>query len=61
MGSRRAGSFHGSGSRHTGEDDEAEVHLAWFVDTEPTFTPLMPPEVYGEAIPSAKKIIQPHK
>ena len=35
--------------------------LAWFVDTEPTFTPLMPPEVYGEAIANAKKIIQPHK
>jgi hypothetical protein len=35
--------------------------LAWFVDTEPTFTPLMPPEVYGEAIANAKKIIKPHK
>jgi hypothetical protein len=35
--------------------------LAWFVDTEPTFTPLMSPEIYGEAIANAKKIIQPHK
>ena len=33
--------------------------LAWFVDVEPTFTPLMPPEVYPTAIANAKKIIQP--
>jgi hypothetical protein len=35
--------------------------LAWFVDVEPTFTPLMSPEIYGEAIANAKKIIKPHK
>ena len=35
--------------------------LAWFVDVEPTFTPLMSPEIYGEAIANAKKIIKPGK
>jgi hypothetical protein len=35
--------------------------LAWFVDVEPTFTPLMSAEIYGEAIAHAKKIIKPHK
>ena len=35
--------------------------LTWFTDVEPTFTPLMPPEVYPTAIANAKKIIQPHK
>jgi hypothetical protein len=35
--------------------------LAWFVDVEPTFTPLMSPEIYGEAIANAKKIIKPNK
>jgi hypothetical protein len=35
--------------------------LAWFVDVEPTFTPLMSAEIYGEAIANAKKIIKPHK
>ena len=33
--------------------------LTWFVGSEPTFTPIMPPEVYDEAIASAKKIISP--
>jgi hypothetical protein len=35
--------------------------LAWFVDVDPTFTPLMSPEIYGEAIANAKKIITPQK
>jgi hypothetical protein len=35
--------------------------LAWFIDVEPTFTPLMSPEIYGEAIANAKKIITPQK
>ena len=35
--------------------------LAWFVDVEPTFTPLMSPEIYGEAIAKAKQIIKPPK
>ena len=35
--------------------------LAWFVDVEPTFTPLMSPEIYGEAIAKAKQIITPPK
>jgi len=35
--------------------------LAWFVDVEPTFTPLMSAEIYGEAIANAKKIIKPGK
>jgi len=33
--------------------------LAWFVDVEPTFTPLMSLEIYGEAIAKAKQIITP--
>ena len=33
--------------------------LTWFSGTEPRFTPIMPPEVYGEAIEQAKKIIPP--
>lgn len=33
--------------------------LTWFGGTEPKFTPIMPPEVYGEAIAQAKKIISP--
>lgn len=35
--------------------------LTWFTGTEPTFTPLMPPEVFGEAITNAKKIFAPPK
>ena len=35
--------------------------LAWFVGTEPTFTPIMRPEIYGEAIANAKRIISPPK
>jgi hypothetical protein len=33
--------------------------LTWFVGTEPTFTPVMKPEVYGEAIANAKRILTP--
>jgi hypothetical protein len=33
--------------------------LTWWLKTEPTFTPLMTPETYGEAIANAKKIISP--
>ena len=33
--------------------------LSWWLKTEPTFTPIMPPETYGEAIANAKKIISP--
>jgi len=33
--------------------------LTWFVDTEPVFTPIMPPETFGEAIENAKRIISP--
>jgi hypothetical protein len=33
--------------------------LTWFVGTEPTFTPVMKPEVYGEAIANAKRILLP--
>jgi hypothetical protein len=35
--------------------------LAWFVGTEPTVTPIMRPEIYGEAIANAKRIISPPK
>jgi hypothetical protein len=33
--------------------------LTWFAGNEPTFTPLMPPETYLEALANAKKIIAP--
>jgi hypothetical protein len=33
--------------------------LTWFTGTEPTITPIMPPETYGEAIQKAKKIMSP--
>jgi len=33
--------------------------LTWFAGAEPKFTPLMPAEVYGEAIANAKKIVSP--
>jgi hypothetical protein len=33
--------------------------LTWFTGNEPTFTPVMPPEVYGEAIENAKRIVSP--
>lgn len=35
--------------------------LTWFTGGEPTFTPMMPPEVYGEAIANAKRIVTPPK
>ena len=35
--------------------------LTWFVGAEPTFTPIMRPEIYGEAITNAKRIISPPK
>ena len=35
--------------------------LTWFTGGEPTFTPIMRPEIYGEAIANAKKIIAPPK
>lgn len=33
--------------------------LTWWLKTEPTFTPIMAPETYAEAISNAKKIISP--
>lgn len=33
--------------------------LTWFTGSEPTFTPVMKPEVYGEAIGTAKRILSP--
>ena len=33
--------------------------LTWFSGNEPTFTPVMKPEVYGEAIANAKRVINP--
>jgi hypothetical protein len=33
--------------------------LTWFTGGEPTFTPIMRPEIYGEAIANAKKIVAP--
>jgi hypothetical protein len=33
--------------------------FTWFTGTEPTFTPVMRPEVYAEAIQNAKRIVSP--
>jgi hypothetical protein len=33
--------------------------LTWFTGSEPTFTPIMKLEVYGEAIANAKRILSP--
>ena len=33
--------------------------LTWFAGTEPTFTPVMRPEAFAEAIANAKQIIVP--
>lgn len=33
--------------------------LTWFTGTEPSFTPLVSPEVFGEAIQKAKAIVTP--
>ena len=35
--------------------------LSWFADCEPSFTPLMRPELFNEAIANAKKIVTPQK
>src|SRR6266700_274308 len=35
--------------------------LTWFTGAEPTFTPIMQPEIFGEAIANAKRIITPPK
>ena len=34
--------------------------LAWWLKTEPVFTPIMAPETYAEAIANAKKIFRPN-
>lgn len=33
--------------------------LTWFTCSEPTFTPVMGPEIYAEAIGNAKRILSP--
>ena len=33
--------------------------LTWYTGCNPSFTPLMPPETFGEAIENAKKIVSP--
>jgi hypothetical protein len=33
--------------------------LTWFSDSQPTFTPLMRPELFAEAAANAKKIVTP--
>ncbi len=33
--------------------------LTWFTGSNPRFVPLMAPEVYGEAIENARKIVSP--
>jgi hypothetical protein len=35
--------------------------LTWFAGEEPTFTPIMRPEIFGEAMVNAKRIVQPPK
>lgn len=38
---------------------ELMYSLTWFAGKEPRFTPIMSPEVYGEAIENAKKLVPP--
>ena len=33
--------------------------LTWFTSNEPTFTPVMGPEIYADAIANAKRILPP--
>ena len=33
--------------------------LTWFTGGEPTFTPIMSPEIYAEAIENAKRLVTP--
>ena len=33
--------------------------FTWFTGADPTFTPVMPPETYAEAITNAKRIVSP--
>ena len=33
--------------------------LTWFTCNEPTFTPVMDPEIYADAIANAKRILPP--
>lgn len=33
--------------------------LTWFTGGEPTFTPIMPAEIFGDAMAAARKIITP--
>jgi hypothetical protein len=35
--------------------------LTWLTGGEPTFTPIMRPEIFGEAIANAKRIVSPPK
>jgi len=35
--------------------------LTWFTGAEPSFTPIMRPEIFGEAIVNAKRIVTPPK
>ena len=35
--------------------------LTWLTGGEPTFTPIMRPEIFGEAIANAKRIVTPPK
>ena len=35
--------------------------LTWFAGKEPTFTPLIQPEIFDEALTKAKRIVQPPK
>jgi hypothetical protein len=35
--------------------------LTWFTGGEPTFTPIMRPEIFGEAMANAKRIVAPPK
>lgn len=41
------------------ETAELMYILSWFADCEPSFTPLMRPELFAEAIVNAKKIVTP--
>ena len=45
--------------RHTGSDRGIDVYPRLVCGTESTFTPVMRPEGFAEAIASAKRIVSP--
>jgi hypothetical protein len=64
----RPEAFYGNPTRREVVNLDTPAHIAelmyvltWFAGAEPTFTPIMRPEIFSEAITNAKKIIAPPK